>query len=667
MDFSRSDNSRPERPWDSEDGQTGGVEPENRAEPEDEIEPESGAEPQNEPEPENRAEPEDKIEPEDRIEPGNGAEPEDEIEPESRAEPQHEPEPENEIELEDRIEPENRAELQKETVPEKGIDPANGAEPGYRIEPEKRAEPQNGAEPEDEIEPERRAEPQNETVPEKGIEPENEIEPEDEIEPESRAELQNETVPENEIELEDRIEPENRVEPQNEPEPGNGAEPENRIEPEKRAEPQNEPKPEKGIEPESGVEPEDEIEPENRAELQNETVPGKGIEPGNGAEPGDRIEPENRVEPQNETVPGKGIEPGNRAEPEKKEKASAIRAAEMAESCRKELGKRIIGQKDMLNSLLAALVAGGHILLEGVPGLAKTTAVKSLAEITGLGFKRIQFTPDLLPADLTGTLVWEQGTSSFSVRRGPVFANVILADEINRAPAKVQSALLEAMQERQVTIGEQSHRLPDPFFVLATQNPIEHEGTYPLPEAELDRFLLKILLTYPDPEEEIGILRQAAPIGAENPDRSIPLNPILGKEALASLRAAAELVRVDPGIERYMVAVAAATRPPENSLPGQRDYGKGKLRTPSPRHAAAQEGIYRYIAFGASPRGTIALHRLARIFALFEGRSWVLPEDVKAAAYPALRHRLVLSYEAEADGLDADTVLSRLLAFVPLP
>jgi MoxR-like ATPase len=343
---------------------------------------------------------------------------------------------------------------------------------------------------------------------------------------------------------------------------------------------------------------------------------------------------------------------------------AAVRAAGLAEACRKELGKRIIGQKGMLNGLLAALTAGGHILLEGVPGLAKTTAVKSLAEITGLGFKRIQFTPDLLPADLTGTLVWEQGTGTFSVRRGPVFANVILADEINRAPAKVQSALLEAMQEGQVTIGDQSHRLPDPFFVLATQNPIEHEGTYPLPEAELDRFLLKILLGYPDPEEEIGILRQAAPIGAENPGRSAPLRPVLNREALDFLRAAAGLVRVDPEIERYMVAVVTATRPPESAPAGQRDSGKG-LRSPSPRQA--QEGIYRYIAFGASPRGTIALHRLARIFALFEGRSWVLPEDVKAAAYPALRHRLVLSYEAEADGLDADTVLSRLLSFVPLP
>jgi MoxR-like ATPase len=387
--------------------------------------------------------------------------------------------------------------------------------------------------------------------------------------------------------------------------------------------------------------------------------PGRETEQGRRTEPGGGMERDNRAEPDKKEHSPKEHEPGGATRAEQ----TAARAAALVESCRKELGKRIIGQKDMLNGLLAALVAGGHILLEGAPGLAKTTAVKSLAEITGLGFKRIQFTPDLLPADLTGTLVWEQGTGAFSVRRGPVFANVILADEINRAPAKVQSALLEAMQEGQVTIGDQSHRLPDPFFVLATQNPIEHEGTYPLPEAELDRFLLKILLTYPGPEEEIGILRQAAPIGAENPGRSVPLRLVLDREALGSLRAAAEMVRVDPGIERYMVAVTAATRPPESSLGGQRDYGKGN----SSRHAAAQEGIYRYIAFGASPRGTIALHRLARIFALFEGRSWVLPEDVKAAAYPALRHRLVLSYEAEADGLDADTVLSRLLAFVPLP
>jgi MoxR-like ATPase len=362
-------------------------------------------------------------------------------------------------------------------------------------------------------------------------------------------------------------------------------------------------------------------------------------------EAGDRRLYDNRPEDIQEFDAGKMIE----------------RAAELVESCRRELAKRIVGQEDMINGLLAALVAGGHILLEGVPGLAKTTAVKSLAEITGLLFKRIQFTPDLLPADLTGTLIWEQETGTFSVRRGPVFANVILADEINRAPAKVQSALLEAMQEGQVTIGDQSHRLPDPFFVLATQNPIEHEGTYALPEAELDRFLLKILLGYPGPEEEIRVMKQAAPLRGQGPLSG--LAPVLSRNVLDSLRCAAEQIRVDQGIERYMVSAVAATRPPAAALPaGARDPGA------QGRHSSArQEGIYRYIAFGASPRGTIALHRVARILALFNGRSYVGPEDVKAAAYPVLRHRIVLSYEAEADGLDADMVISRLLAFVPLP
>jgi MoxR-like ATPase len=334
------------------------------------------------------------------------------------------------------------------------------------------------------------------------------------------------------------------------------------------------------------------------------------------------------------------------------------RAAELAGSCRAELAKRVIGQREMIDGLLAALVAGGHILLEGVPGLAKTLAVKSLAEITGLLFKRIQFTPDLLPADLTGTMIWEQAKGAFSVRRGPVFANVVLADEINRAPAKVQSALLEAMEEKQVTIGEQSYPLPDPFFVLATENPIEHEGTYALPEAELDRFLLKLLVSYPSPEEEMGILRQA---GASRPES--PLKPVLNREALALLRSAAEGIRVDQGMERYMVSAVTATRPPARQ---EQSPAWGPASSQAPR-VAGGEGIYRYISFGASPRGTIALHRVSRMLALFTGRSYVTPDDVKAAAYPVLRHRIVLSYEAEADGMDADAVISRLLAFVPIP
>jgi MoxR-like ATPase len=325
-------------------------------------------------------------------------------------------------------------------------------------------------------------------------------------------------------------------------------------------------------------------------------------------------------------------------------------AAEILAKCREELSQRIVGQAEMIDGLLMALIAGGHILLEGVPGLAKTLAVKSLAEITGLHFKRIQFTPDLLPADLTGTLVWEQATGKFLVRRGPVFANLVLADEINRAPAKVQSALLEAMEEQQVTIGESTYPLPEPFFVLATQNPIEHEGTYALPEAELDRFLLKLLIRYPGPEEELAILERGRPIAGPRREQALPrLRTILGPAELESLRSAAEAVRLDPRIARYIVLVNAATRPGED------------------RTRAGREGIYRYISFGASPRASLALHRCCRIRALFEGRGFVSPEDVKAAAFPVLRHRIVLSYEAEADGLDPDAVISRILAFVPVP
>jgi MoxR-like ATPase len=327
--------------------------------------------------------------------------------------------------------------------------------------------------------------------------------------------------------------------------------------------------------------------------------------------------------------------------------------ASLIDACRKELAKRIVGQREMIDGLLTALIAGGHILLEGVPGLAKTLAVKSLAQITGLEFKRIQFTPDLLPADLTGTLIWDQSRGSFSVRRGPVFANVILADEINRAPAKMQSALLEAMEERQVTIGETSYALPDPFFVLATENPIEHEGTYSLPEAELDRFLLKLLVTYPAPEEEIGIVGRSPALSAVfSPPE--PLSPILDKAAIAQLRAAADMIHMDEKITEYIVSIVTATRPAST---GTRHSGAAK----------AADGLYRYVSFGASPRASIALYRCSRILALFSGRDFVSPDDVKAAAYPALRHRIVLSYEAEADGLDADTVITRILSHVPIP
>ena len=351
------------------------------------------------------------------------------------------------------------------------------------------------------------------------------------------------------------------------------------------------------------------------------------------------------------------------AQPVSREEAINEIVPELLNAARREMAKRIVGQEEMIEGLLTALIAGGHILLEGVPGLAKTRAVKTLAEITGLVFKRIQFTPDLLPADLTGTLVWEQMSSSFSMRRGPVFANVILADEINRAPAKVQSALLEAMEEKQVTIGEKSYPLPSPFFVLATQNPIEHEGTYALPEAELDRFLLKLLIRYPVPEEELRILMFSSPFNNGEAEKGSTLKTVLGPGELETIRKAADSVFADDQIRKYIVSVVAASRPATSrSGPGERPK-----QSPGIGPHKSREGFYRYVAFGASPRATLALYRCSKIKALLEGRSFVTPEDVKNAAFPVLRHRLVLSYEAEADGLDPDTVIHRLLSLVPMP
>jgi MoxR-like ATPase len=338
------------------------------------------------------------------------------------------------------------------------------------------------------------------------------------------------------------------------------------------------------------------------------------------------------------------------------QKEELEQCAALISTCRNEMAARITGQREMVDGLLVSLIAGGHILLEGVPGLAKTLAVKSLAEITGLEFKRIQFTPDLLPADLTGTMIWEQANGSFSVRRGPVFANLILADEINRAPAKVQSALLEAMEEKQVTIGESSYPLPDPFFVLATENPIEHEGTYTLPEAELDRFLMKLLVAYPEPVEELDIVKNSLPLASYSV-KPAPLKQVLTGEALASLRRAADAIHIDEEITKYIVSIVTATRP-------------ASAKAHFAAHAAAQletGNVYRYVSFGGSPRASIALYRCARIFAMFDGRQFVSPDDVKAAALPVLRHRIVLSYEAEAEGMDADAVITRILNHVPVP
>lgn len=325
---------------------------------------------------------------------------------------------------------------------------------------------------------------------------------------------------------------------------------------------------------------------------------------------------------------------------------------QIIENCRKEATKRLIGQENLIDDILTAFIAGGHVLLEGVPGLAKTLAIKTVAEILGLDFKRIQFTPDLLPADVTGTLIYEQNTGTFSVRKGPVFANVILADEINRAPAKVQSAMLEAMEERQITIGEETYKLPDPFFVLATQNPVEQEGTYNLPEAELDRFLMKLVISYPTADSEIQIVKTAgkAPY--------VPVNQIVKPEYIPALKAAADKVTCSEKLIEYIVSILTVTRPETTK---KQQAGRTLVNT------ANSNDITRYIHFGASPRAGIAMLQCAKVKALFAGRDFVLPEDIKAVALNVLRHRLVLSYEAAADNITADDIITRILDFIPVP
>ncbi|HAK44459.1 MAG TPA: ATPase [Spirochaeta sp.] len=307
--------------------------------------------------------------------------------------------------------------------------------------------------------------------------------------------------------------------------------------------------------------------------------------------------------------------------------------------CRTEIASRVIGQSSMIDGILMGLLAGGHVLIEGVPGLAKTLAVKTMSEVIDATFSRIQFTPDLLPADIVGTMIYKQQGSEFIVRKGPIFANIVLADEINRAPAKVQSALLESMQEHQVTIGSETHRLHDPFFVLATQNPIESEGTYPLPEAQLDRFILKLKIDYPSPDEELEILRR---MGVET---DISVKKTLTPAALKELRKTAEKIKIDERIEEYIVSIVAATREMD------------KIAIP----------YAKYIEFGASPRASIYLYRCAKIQALFEGRSYVIPDDVKTVVHDVMRHRIVLSYEAESEELTTDDVIDRILKIIPVP
>ena len=320
--------------------------------------------------------------------------------------------------------------------------------------------------------------------------------------------------------------------------------------------------------------------------------------------------------------------------------ASIREAGSFIPDVRNELGKRIVGQHLLLDRVLMSLITGGHILLEGVPGLAKTLTVSTLAETIHTTFRRIQFTPDLLPADVVGTLVWEEKTGTFTAKRGPIFANIVLADEINRAPAKVQSALLEAMQERQVTIGEETHPLPVPFLVMATQNPIEHEGTYPLPEAQVDRFMFKTRVDYPAPEEERSIMRLMA---GEDPP---PVQPVVEPDRILAARAVLPDIYLDERLEDYILALVLATREPAS-------HGLGDL-------------VDR-IEFGASPRATIYLARAARAHAFVEGRAFVVPEDVKAIARDVLRHRLVLTFQAQAEQLDAEHILDRLLETVPVP
>ncbi|KGN86402.1 MoxR family ATPase [Porphyromonas sp. COT-290 OH860] len=312
----------------------------------------------------------------------------------------------------------------------------------------------------------------------------------------------------------------------------------------------------------------------------------------------------------------------------------------VVDQLRRGMQEAIVGQTHLIDSLLIGLLADGHILLEGLPGLAKTLAIKTLAQLVHADYKRIQFTPDLLPADVIGTLMYSQKHEEFQVKQGPIFSNFILADEINRAPAKVQSALLEAMQERQVTIGEKTFKLPNPFLVMATQNPIEQEGTYPLPEAQVDRFMLKVKIDYPKREEEAQIIRDHIRTA------SYTAKPILQIEDLLEARETVRQVYLDEKIERYIVDIVFATRDPE----------------------AAGLGEYKnFISFGASPRASIALAVAARAHAFIKRRGYVIPEDIRAVCYDVLRHRIGLSYEAEANDIVADDVIKEILNKVEVP
>ena len=317
------------------------------------------------------------------------------------------------------------------------------------------------------------------------------------------------------------------------------------------------------------------------------------------------------------------------------------RESVFVDTLRTEMGKVIVGQSHLVDTLLIGLLSNGHILLEGVPGLAKTLAITTLARAVDAGFSRIQFTPDLLPADLLGTLIYSQKNEDFVVKKGPVFANFVLADEINRSPAKVQSALLEAMQERQVTIGDDTYKLPEPFLVLATQNPLEQEGTYPLPEAQVDRFMLKAKISYPTKQEERDIVRMnLSGEGLPSPHK------VIAPEDIVKARRVVEDVYMDEKIEKYIVDIVFATRYPQ-------EHGLEKFVS--------------MIAYGASPRASISLAKAAQAYAFIKRRGYVIPEDVRAVCHDVLRHRIGLSYEAEANNLTSEDIISEILNTVEVP
>ncbi len=320
--------------------------------------------------------------------------------------------------------------------------------------------------------------------------------------------------------------------------------------------------------------------------------------------------------------------------------AKIEKESEFVEKITSEVSKVIVGQKYMIERLLIGLLSDGHILLEGVPGLAKTMAVRTLSDTIKTKFQRIQFTPDLLPADIMGTVIYEQKTGTFSVKQGPVFSNLVLADEINRSPAKVQSALLEAMQERQVTIGEQTFKLPQPFLVLATQNPIEQEGTYPLPEAQVDRFMLKLSVGYPERDEELEIMRRMTQLETPKADAVVTPDDIL------RAKQAVHQVYIDPKIENYIVDIVFATRKPK-------EYELDDLEE--------------LIAFGASPRASINLSMAARAHAFLRRRGFVTPEDVRSIGLDVLRHRVIVTYEAEAEEITAEEVVRKVLNKIEVP